>query len=632
MFVDPDILKKVFDIYAQVRDPFKLFREVTLYEINHNSMLTPKTFSDSLKLSMHPFVWRKVYHNGKLTTICNKNAVTTSFNTNLPSYLNYEVEGHFPNYLPWPENSYYVFKEELLDHPLLTDIEMHQVMGLFNDAEFRRRYSYRHPFSIRDLREMPHTSNSIDVVMNTTEICRRISPILTDIRLANKLKRRHNFDSECEQEIVMNSLQQHQNSAFKQSFETVFKSLNATSKISANSRSTTLSSDQCPMEEDEDGDNIDVENSKFAGFNEELSKAIRNNKIKYDDNCLMLLDNSEDDEEDVNGQLEESRLDAGFNTEDEQAHKVHTYLSFLPSTSSEQSDRNRIAVASSSLDHCAPGASQAQSIYHDQHIHEPDECLEPSLMKSVNKSTATSASCPSLSCWMWNNRKSLKNVNEYQIFDRRQQESKTSCNNYVNIAGRFNGAATWRPVGSNVSQCAQMSNLLYCPLLRSTSSSPWTPDNTSPFDQSESLLSFSYLPSELYHFHSENKTLVVRIRTWEEYPLESLTFDINAVPNGVMKTDSSPWKFHDMLFSPQMNNLKKLTVRLWPINVFPALFPSPMESSFASRLEYLDLSGCYIIGSAEQLTSLTNLKTLILYNVVEANRIVNVLCTLKSLT
>lgn len=149
-------------------------------------------------------------------------------------------------------------------------------------------------------------------------------------------------------------------------------------------------------------------------------------------------------------------------------------------------------------------------------------------------------------------------------------------------------------------------------------------DRTSMFDEK-----VKYVPYQVFRLSSRhsNKTTIYEVRTWEDSPLESLILGKSVIP---CFDELSSSEIAELLFHPNLKNLKQLVIHEWPIDVSEYISPS-LDPIVANRLLILDLSHCCSIGDGTRLVQLRNLQKLILYNTPKASKAFDAICQIKSL-
>ena len=165
----------------------------------------------------------------------------------------------------------------------------------------------------------------------------------------------------------------------------------------------------------------------------------------------------------------------------------------------------------------------------------------------------------------------------------------------------------------------------------SSSSSSTTSDNVTLSEQlyySEDLLRFEMYPYHVYRIETPGYPYIrlVEVVTWSPSSLESLTVGPGLMPQNL--EEMRPELRQSIILNRDFNRLKRITIHDWPVNMQEKFFNG---SKYLDRITHLDLSQCKSIGDGRSLTQMSNLETLILYNVKEIYKAIDSICSIKSL-
>ncbi|KAI2806675.1 Protein zer-1 [Blomia tropicalis] len=144
----------------------------------------------------------------------------------------------------------------------------------------------------------------------------------------------------------------------------------------------------------------------------------------------------------------------------------------------------------------------------------------------------------------------------------------------------------------------------------------------------------SFFPYQVYRYRGDNnRSKIIEIRTWEECPIETLMIGRSTYMFSDDKPSELPFtanQVSEMLFHPQLNNLKRLVIHDWPVDV-TSFIKLQLYPAQAARIQHLDLSNCLSIDDGRRLLQLPQLKTLILFNCPNVYKALDNICELKSL-
>ncbi|OTF70166.1 hypothetical protein BLA29_005594 [Euroglyphus maynei] len=167
----------------------------------------------------------------------------------------------------------------------------------------------------------------------------------------------------------------------------------------------------------------------------------------------------------------------------------------------------------------------------------------------------------------------------------------------------------------------------YLSLVYNTESST-SDDVTSDLYYSEDKLRFEMYPYHVYRIETPGYPYIrlVEIVTWSPSSLESLTVGSYSMPQNL--GEMRPELRQSVILNRDFNHLKRMTIHEWAVNMDEKFFTG---SKYLDRITHLDLSQCKSIGEGRSLAQMTNLETLILYNVKEIYRAIDSICSIKSL-
>lgn len=153
-------------------------------------------------------------------------------------------------------------------------------------------------------------------------------------------------------------------------------------------------------------------------------------------------------------------------------------------------------------------------------------------------------------------------------------------------------------------------------------------DVASELYYSEDMLRFEMYPYHVYRIETPGYPYVrlVEVVTWSPSSLESLTVGPGLMPQNL--EEMRPELRQSIILNRDFNHLKRIAIHEWPVDMQEKFFAG---SKYLDRITHLDLSQCQSIDDGRSLIQMSNLETLILYNVKEIYRVIDSICNIKSL-
>lgn len=657
-----DLCKQLIDPLITVKDPLKLYRQVTCYEVDsEEASKVPLDF----QFRGDQFLWRKTISNQHLT-------LTTVENKLIANVLQQ------------------VTTVKSLDHPLLTEIEMYSALGMLDSPELIDKL----------LQHLPS-------VFNVGEGHPKLK--MSDYRTLNLGG--DNFEYTISEDGSNYTIYPKSLSAYRSAHdESDDEDLEEIEELRANEdlldSSTHSRAACCPDQTPQMPTNIQshwmtqysrqqlqnlapkrlnnstmpyrrVNRSSSSAAGAHISRRFENTSSASTSSHVTDLSMSSQQTATASNLIQQQgsfdvQMLENNNNNDSDAEMINSIAKNSEKNSLPANTRQIICAQGNVVDQ---QEHQQQQLQHQQSTLPSNATISSAIINSLISSPAapgaggppaTSASCPSLDSSIFIMASGSANSATLQHVDRTPANHLPTRSTRANSQNAYNSELSQfdtfsslsfssnQPVRSTTSQSAvrdQQRSFNYFRLRTSkdwpstSSASTSSPPSPSSLFTNEAfapslfstrrestLLSnekVKFLPYQVFttRSHHRNKTYIFEVRTWEESPLESLFLGKSVIPN---TEELSVSEIGEMLFHPQLTNLKRLSIHEWPMDVTQYISPN-IDQVIADRLLVLDLSYCNSVGDGLRLTKLRNLQKLILYNTPKAARALDAICKMKSL-
>lgn len=655
--LNKELLPKLVQSLLKVNDPLKLHRQVTCYEVDQaDAEMSP--------IDIHyrggQFLWRKTYHQQKLTTMYNNRALgnqpeqqqgSCGAAVDVVMQAADEVNNN-------GNHNDVTIKVKYFAKPLLTDFELHQAMGLLKDPDFCEQYVNLQPISFvcngnGVLSKLSNLSGSeLYELSDGNENHFSLYPVypsayrtgqeeLDDVDLDEGL-------TEGEMVLLTNNCSSAtQPITATTPVATTSSTLNAVPPL----RWVTQYSrqQQCypaPKRLNNSMPYRRVNRSSSSAAGAHISRRFDSSSAT----AGALLSSASSSATSGQQQAPPSSAQGPAAV---QQHHVNFDVPMTESESNQSAAANRRHTGDADeevediINYVLRCGDQEQFIqfFNRRNALRMQDSLSNGILSGA---PATSASCPSLDSSLYITSAPREHSNPRYMAHNVVQPPDVTPNP---LSGASSSSSNPPLARSTTSQSHQ---LRYFPRYRTSQDWPSTssastsspPSPASLFPNSEPLLSLGnngdcvgiashstkarFFPYEVFRVRSpiEKKVRILEIRTWEESSLESLALGKSVIPNteGLSTNEIS-----ELLFHPQLSNLKRLALHDWPEDI-TMYISNHLDPAIADRMISLDLSYCsFGIGDGRKVAQLRNLKSLILYNAPKVAKALDSICEMRSL-
>lgn len=593
-----DLCKQLIDPLITVKDPLKLYRQVTCYEVDsEEASKVPLDF----QFRGDQFLWRKIISNQHLT-------LTTVENKSAGNVLQQ------------------VTTVKHLEHPLLTELEMYSALGMLDSPELIDKLLQHlpsvfnvgegHPkLKMSDYRTLNLGGDNFEYTIsedgsNYTIYPKSLSAYRSahdesddeDLEEIEELRANedlldsstHSRAACCPEQtpqmptniqshwMTQYSRQQQQNLAPKRLNNSAmpYRRVNRSSSSAAGAHISRRFENTSSASTSSHVTDLPMSSCQQATTASNLQQG------SFDVQMLVENNNNNDSEAEVINSIAKNNERNSLTTNTRQAVHANVVEQQEQHLQQQQLQNNQSTLPSN--------ATTSSAIINN--------LLNSPAAPGTGGPPATSASCPSLDSSIFIMASGSANGATLQHVDRTpanhlpRSTRANSQNAYNSELSQFDTFSSLsfssnQPVRSTTSQSAvrdQQRSFNYFRLRTSkdwpstSSASTSSPPSPSSLFTNEafapslfstrresSLLSnekVKFLPYQVFttRSHHRNKTYIFEVRTWEESPLESLMLGKSVIPN---TEELSVSEIAEVLFHPSLTNLKRLAIHEWPMDV-----------------------------------------------------------------
>ncbi len=662
-----DVCKQLIDPLITVRNPRKMFRQVTCYEVsNEEGSKLPLDF----QFCGDHFLWRKIISNQHLTltTIENKSGrVPVS---------------EFPEYF----ESMFTTTVKHLERPLLTELEMYNALGMLDSPEFIDKLIHQIPSIFNTAEMIPRfkVSDNRFSLRCENAVCftgENGSYLAVHPKSQSAYRSAHDEDLDDEDLEDIEELKANKDSPDSLSHSRAPSCIDQSSQIPSNIQSYWYLHNRQQQQQNPIPKRLNSSTMPYRRVNRSTSAAGAHISRRFESTASTSshatdLTASSYPQAPVAPNSQLTRLQSHENVD------VQMQLENGNTDNDESNKPNSSSAANNALQMAtAPGNDAGQQDTQQYHQSIPSTSTTSSaIIHNLFNSTAasgtgglpaTSASCPSLDSAMFTVPSTSGSSHSSAL--QHQQVNHAPANHFpssnrANSQFAYNSELSQFDTFSSLSFSSNQSDrsatsqdgsvrnpesyfkfLLhrgkdfsrtYRPPSTSSPSPPLSMFTSDAFVPSifsvkrENISTMfeekvKFVPYQVFRIRSQhsNKTTIYEVRTWEDSPLESLILGKSVIPS---TEELSASEIAEILFHPNLVNLKQLVIHDWPLDVTQYISPS-LDPLIAERLLVLDLSHCCSVGDGIRLTKLCNLRKLILYNTPKASKALDAIFMLKSL-